>query len=146
MTPLSTLRNPVWVIALVAFGALLSGCASMTFRSGDDWLDVWPRKAEGVFEGIEVSLALPGPHSGVSLKTDQFHDPPLRSFRLGPAHFVFLSLTDDQVEVLVNTVSVGILQPGDTVHLEADGTILVNEGEAIFASPDDWPEAFSDLN
>ena len=56
MICLSTLRNSLRVIALLAVGGLLMGCASMTYRSGDDRLEVWPRKAEGVFDGIAVSV------------------------------------------------------------------------------------------
>ena len=58
MMYLSTPRIPFRLIALLAVGGLLMGCASMTYRSGDDRLEVWPRKAEGGFDGWQHYLPL----------------------------------------------------------------------------------------
>lgn len=117
-----------------------TGCATMTYRSGDNVLETWPRRAKGTFQGIHVEVALPMVANGLSTESDIHSDPPRHAFRLGPAEFVFLQVSESTTHVTVNSVTLGDLPVGDSVSLEADGTILVNGGARVYHSPDSWPD------
>jgi hypothetical protein len=107
-----------------------SGCGMRLsggrFESGADWLEIRSREAWGEFYGIAISIKLATKHSGLSTRTDQHHDPPIKSFKLGGTEFEFRDFGTGGVGVTFNSVSLGILSPGEKVTINADGTILIN--------------------